>query len=84
METNYMKNTSNKAHFFDKVAGSGSTTLPNMHSLVSIFRGFRPDLLLCIKILRYFKNVYFPEKPLLRLVTVARFSKYSFPQKLYI
>ena len=42
-----MKNTSNEAHFFDKVAGSGS----------------RSDLLLCIKILRYFKNVYFPEKP---------------------
>ena len=63
METNYMKNTSNEAHFFGKVAGSGSTTLPNMNSLVSIFRGFRSDLLLCIKILRYFKNVYFPEKP---------------------
>ena len=48
--------------FFDKVAGWVSATLPKMYSLASTFQGFRSDLLLSIKILRYFRNVYFPEK----------------------
>ena len=49
--------------FFDKVAGWGSPNLPKMYSLASIFRGFRSDLLLSVKILRYFKKGYFPDKP---------------------
>ena len=44
---------------FDKVAGWMSATLANMYSLASTFQGFRSDLLLSIKILRYFRKVYF-------------------------
>ena len=56
-----MKNTSIGVHFFDKVAGCGSAALPKMHSSASIFQGFRSDLLLPIKISRYFRKVYFTE-----------------------
>ena len=63
MQTNFMKNTSNGVHFFDKVAGEGSATLPKMYSLASIFQGFHSDLLLSTKISGYFRKVYFPEKP---------------------
>ena len=55
-------------------------TLPEMYSLASTFQGFHSDLLLSIKILQYFSNVNF----WLWRLTIVRFSKYSFPQKLYI
>ena len=63
MQTNYLENICNEVHFFDKVAGWVSATLPKMYSLARTFQGFRSDLLLSIKILQYFRNVYFPEKP---------------------
>ena len=54
-----------------------SAILQEMYSLASTFQGFRSDLLLSIKISRYFRKVYF----WLWLLTVVRFSKDSFPQK---
>ena len=84
MKTDYLKNISNGVHFFDKAVGWVSATLPKMYSLASTFQAFRSDLLLSIRILRYFRKVYFPQKNWLWLLTVVRFSKYSFPQKLYI
>ena len=40
MYTSLLKNTSNGIHFFEKVAGQVSVTLPTMHSLASTFYGF--------------------------------------------
>ena len=70
--------------FFDKVVDWVCVSLPKMYSLASTFQDFRSNLLLTIKILRYFRKVYFPEKTWLWLLTVLRSTKYSFPQKLYI
>ena len=64
MKRNYLKNISNGVHFFDKVAGLVSATLPKMYSLARTFQVFRSDLLLSIKISRYFRKAYFPEKRL--------------------
>ena len=47
MQTNYLKNASNGVYFFGKVAGWVSA---------SAFQGFRSDLLLSIKISRYFRR----------------------------
>ena len=49
--------------FFGKVVGCGSATLPKMYSLASVFQGGHSSLLLSIKISRYFRKVYFTEKP---------------------
>ena len=62
MQINYLKNTSNEVHFFDKVVGWGSGTLPKIFSLESAFQDFCSDLLLSLKMLRYLKKVYFLEK----------------------
>ena len=40
MYTSYLKNTNNGIHFFGKIAGRVSVTLPKMHSLASTFHGF--------------------------------------------
>ena len=49
-----------KVHFFAKVAGWVSATLPKMYSLASTIQGFLSDLLLSIKTSRYFWKVYLP------------------------
>ena len=57
------KLNSNELHFFDRDADWVSATLSKIYSLASTFQGFPSDLLLSIKILRYFKKAYFQEKP---------------------
>ena len=78
MQTNFLKNINNGVHSFGKVADWVVATLPKMYSLASTFQGFCSDLQLSIKILRYFKKVYFPEK---HLVVVAKVFKIFIPTK---
>ena len=81
MKTNYLKNISNVVHFFDKVAGWVSATLPKMYFLTSTFQGFYLDLLLSIKISRYFRKIYFPEKHVVVLANRYKVFKIFIPTK---
>ena len=60
-----------------------TANLQKIYCLTSTFQGFCSDLL-SFKFSRYFRKVYFPEKCLVVVAILVRFSKHSFPQKLYI
>ena len=81
MKTNYLKNISNVVHFFNKVAGWVSATLSKMYSLSSTFQGFCSDLLLSVKISRFFRKVYFPEKHLVVVANRCNVVKIFIPTK---
>ena len=70
--------------FFDKVADWVSATLPKIYSLASTFQGF-VSICCYLSKFRDILGKFISQKNIwLWLLTVKRFSKYSFPQKLYI
>ena len=73
---------SNEVHFFDRDADWVTATLPKIYSLASTFQGFPSDLLLSIKILRYFKKIYFQEKPFVVAANPCKVFKIFIPTKI--
>ena len=70
--------------FFDKVADWVSATLPKIYSLASTFQGF-VSICCYLSKFRDILGKFISQKNIwLWLLTVKRFSKYSFPQKFYI
>ena len=81
MQKNYLKNLQWCFFFFDHVAGWGSATLPKMYSLAR----FSLRFVVIYQNFEIFYEIFFPRKTFrLWVLTIVRFSKYLFQQKLYI
>ena len=65
MYENQLNDICNGVHFFDKIAGWGSATLPKICSSTSIFQGFCSDFYK--DFLKIFTNFCFPENLLVAL-----------------